>query len=224
MVSVRRKPLEINLSEGVHLGAAFEVRFDAEESAKLPIPGTATVGWLHRVISDALRGSNERSDRPGGSSPEQMRSQVAPSPARGASQDHPDLGRDPAFDSTERDDVIRDGTDQNGIPASWRPVCGGCGRPDRFCCCATNRDTSERAVVVLDQKNPFAHARKIMTEAFLSDEDLWRSYRDNIAMLLHDQHGITGPLARNEAAAGVMKLIFDTVGTFNSNERNEIDS
>ncbi len=65
--------------------------------------------------------------------------------------------------------------------------------------------------VVLDRKNPFGHARKIMIEAFQNDDDLWRAYRDNIAMTLHDRHGITAKDKRDHAAADIMKLIFETV-------------
>jgi hypothetical protein len=67
------------------------------------------------------------------------------------------------------------------------------------------------APIVLDRKNPFGHARKVMIEAFQNDEDLWRAYRDNIAMTLHDRHGITAKDKRDHAAADIMKLIFETV-------------
>ncbi len=67
------------------------------------------------------------------------------------------------------------------------------------------------APTVLDRTNPFGHARKIMIEAFQNDDDLWRGYRDNIAMVLHDRHGITAKDKRDHAAADIMNLIFDTL-------------
>ena len=56
--------------------------------------------------------------------------------------------------------------------------------------------------------NPVAAARKILINAF-RDQDFLRGYVDNIAMLVHDQFGITDPEKRNAIGAAVMKLLFD---------------
>ena len=51
-------------------------------------------------------------------------------------------------------------------------------------------------------------AREIIRQAFEDDPDFRRGYQDNIAMLLHDRHGITEYDARNKAANDIIKLIF----------------
>jgi hypothetical protein len=51
-------------------------------------------------------------------------------------------------------------------------------------------------------------ARETIRDAFEEDPDFRRSYRDNIAMLLHDRHGITEINARNKAADDILKLVF----------------
>lgn len=64
--------------------------------------------------------------RPGGSSPEQTRGRVVPSPARGASQDHLDHGRDPTFDTSERVCSKCGGTSWEPTDADPEPVCFWC--------------------------------------------------------------------------------------------------
>ena len=54
----------------------------------------------------------------------------------------------------------------------------------------------------------FSEARQIMRETFERDEDLRRVYRDNIAMRLHDHHGITDYDKRNAAAEDLIDLIW----------------
>lgn len=56
--------------------------------------------------------------------------------------------------------------------------------------------------------NPVAAARKILIDAF-RDKDFLRVYVDNIAMLAHDQFGITDPEKRNALGEAVMNLLFD---------------
>lgn len=51
-------------------------------------------------------------------------------------------------------------------------------------------------------------AREIIWEALKKDEDLHYGYISNIAMLLHDQYGITDYEKRNQAAKDILKLIF----------------
>lgn len=51
-------------------------------------------------------------------------------------------------------------------------------------------------------------ARKTMRTAFDEDPDFKMSYIANIAMLLHDHHGITNYEKRNAAAEDILKLIF----------------
>ncbi len=41
-------------------------------------------------------------------------------------------------------------------------------------------------------KNEFAEARKLMGETLLKDEDLYRGYQANIAMLLYDEQSRKG--------------------------------
>lgn len=51
-------------------------------------------------------------------------------------------------------------------------------------------------------------ARKIFRDAFNKDSDFKMSYRANIAMLLHDHHGITNYDKRNRVAEDILNLIF----------------
>jgi hypothetical protein len=53
-----------------------------------------------------------------------------------------------------------------------------------------------------------ASARRTMSEALRNDESLRRSYVDNIAMMLHESHGIVDYDQRNKAANDVLNLIF----------------
>ena len=55
-----------------------------------------------------------------------------------------------------------------------------------------------------------AEARATFAEAFELDPDFRRVYRDNIAMLLHDRHGITGQKERNAAADDIISLVFES--------------
>jgi len=50
--------------------------------------------------------------------------------------------------------------------------------------------------------------QEFMAKAFTKDPDLFRRYQDNIAMLLHDNYGITDYEKRNNAAIDILKLIF----------------
>ncbi len=54
----------------------------------------------------------------------------------------------------------------------------------------------------------FAKAREIMGKAISEDDGLRLSYEANVAMRLHDQHGITDFRKRNLAAADVLSLVF----------------
>jgi len=57
-----------------------------------------------------------------------------------------------------------------------------------------------------------AGARKVMWDAFEADPEpggFKHGYISNIAMLLHDQYGITDYETRNKAAEDILKLIFD---------------
>ena len=56
--------------------------------------------------------------------------------------------------------------------------------------------------------NKIAKARKTMRDALEKDEGLKISYVSNIAMLLHDRHGITDYDKRNQAAEDILKLVF----------------
>ena len=54
----------------------------------------------------------------------------------------------------------------------------------------------------------FKRARKVMRNTLTRDEDLRFGYQSNIAMLLHDRHGITGHDERNAAAQDILDLVF----------------
>jgi hypothetical protein len=56
--------------------------------------------------------------------------------------------------------------------------------------------------------NKIAKARKVMRDAFEKDEDFKESYIANIAMLLHDRHGIRNYEKRNAAAKEILELVF----------------
>lgn len=57
--------------------------------------------------------------------------------------------------------------------------------------------------------NLFASAREHMRHCFENNSDLRHTYVSHIAMLLHDQYGITDFEERNQAARQIMALIFD---------------
>lgn len=59
--------------------------------------------------------------------------------------------------------------------------------------------------------NEIERARKVMRDAFEVDQEsggLKDGYISNIAMLLHDNYGITNYDKRNQAAEDILKLIF----------------
>ena len=53
-------------------------------------------------------------------------------------------------------------------------------------------------------------ARETIRQAFEDDPNFRLGYQANIAMLLHDRHGITDYDARNAAADDIIKLIFES--------------
>ena len=56
----------------------------------------------------------------------------------------------------------------------------------------------------------FKKARSIMAKHLLEDGGLYIAYQANVAMLLHDRHGITGEKERNAAADDILHLIFQS--------------
>ncbi len=54
----------------------------------------------------------------------------------------------------------------------------------------------------------FAQSRQRMSQAFRDDRGLYQAYHANIAMLVHDRHGVTDHTARNKLASEVMGLLF----------------
>lgn len=52
-------------------------------------------------------------------------------------------------------------------------------------------------------------ARATFRAAFRMDPGFRRVYQDNIAMLLHDRHGIIGQYERNTAADDIIRLVFE---------------
>ena len=67
----------------------------------------------------------------------------------------------------------------------------------------------ECKVVVFNTSEEIKRARKVINDAFKRDPDLRYGYQSNIAMLLHDQYGITEHDKRNAAANDILKLIFE---------------
>lgn len=58
------------------------------------------------------------------------------------------------------------------------------------------------------QMNKIAEARKTIRDVFEKDPEFKQGYVANIAMLLHDYHGITDYHKRNQAAEDILELIF----------------
>lgn len=56
---------------------------------------------------------------------------------------------------------------------------------------------------------PLWAPRKAYEQAFKSDPSFRQAYVDNVAMLLHDRHGITDYEARNRAADEIIRLVFE---------------
>ena len=56
--------------------------------------------------------------------------------------------------------------------------------------------------------NEIEKARETMRDAFEKDPDFKMGYVANIAMLLHDQYGLTDFGERNAAAEDILELIF----------------
>ena len=54
----------------------------------------------------------------------------------------------------------------------------------------------------------FQEAREMMGKMLAEDEGLYQGYQANVAMLLHDKHGITDMEKRNKAADDILSLIF----------------
>lgn len=52
-------------------------------------------------------------------------------------------------------------------------------------------------------------ARETFRKTFEKDPDFRRTYVDNVAMLLHDQFGITDFETRNKAGDAIVHLIFE---------------
>ena len=71
-----------------------------------------------------------------------------------------------------------------------------------------NKNKLECKVVIIDTNN-IKEARRIFKDAFDRDPDFRYGYQSNIAMLLHDQYGITDYDKRNAAANDILKLIFE---------------
>lgn len=55
---------------------------------------------------------------------------------------------------------------------------------------------------------PFVQARQAMSQAFRDDQGLLLAYHANVAMLVHDRHGVTDKDARDKLASDVLALIF----------------
>lgn len=70
----------------------------------------------------------------------------------------------------------------------------------------------QEGVIYADADTPKAsHASPFaqMQAALLADPDYARTWKDNIAMYLHDNAGITDYEERNRIAAGMLEYLFD---------------
>lgn len=63
-------------------------------------------------------------------------------------------------------------------------------------------------------------ARRIMRRSFAKYPNFRYVYQCNIAMLLHDHHGITDYKKRNSAASDIIKLVFDSPQNDNQGEEH----
>jgi hypothetical protein len=68
----------------------------------------------------------------------------------------------------------------------------------------------QQQVLPLDS---FVQARQRMCQAFRDDPGLLLAYHANIAMLVHDRHGVTTKPARDKLASDVLALIFGLTET-----------
>jgi len=73
---------------------------------------------------------------------------------------------------------------------------------------APTQESPTRHIANKESMNKIQKARKTMRDAFDADSDFKMGYIANIAMLLHDHHGITNYEKRNAAAEDILKLIF----------------
>ncbi len=53
-------------------------------------------------------------------------------------------------------------------------------------------------------------ARTTIADAFKADPSFRKGYVDNVAMLLHDQFGITDFETRNKAGDAIVRLLFES--------------
>lgn len=67
---------------------------------------------------------------------------------------------------------------------------------------------SERGQKQEETSNAFADARKLMAKTLAQDPGILRGYIANVAMLLHDNYGITDVVIRNRAAHDIIRRIF----------------
>ena len=72
----------------------------------------------------------------------------------------------------------------------------------------TGKETKSPDISEPVEENPIPQARKVFRDAFDKDSDFKQGYIANIAMLLHDHHGITDFDKRNAAAEDILKLVF----------------
>jgi len=65
-------------------------------------------------------------------------------------------------------------------------------------------------VRAMDDSAEFKAARRTMAKHLREDEGLRQTYEANVAMLLHDRHGITDHDKRNAAAKDILHLVFES--------------
>ena len=84
------------------------------------------------------------------------------------------------------------------------PVCQIEMFSSRVCELGTRSCNANHSVV----DSTFVKTRQAMSQAFRDDPGLFHSYHANVAMLVHDRHGITDKAARDRLASEVLQLIF----------------
>lgn len=72
------------------------------------------------------------------------------------------------------------------------------------------RDVLDNFTGSIPTAPPFKDCRRYMANTLKCDKGLRLSYEANVAMLLHDRHGITDHDKRNAAAKDILHLVFES--------------
>lgn len=75
-------------------------------------------------------------------------------------------------------------------------------------CTKCSTELIERQAQQVLPLDSFVQARQRMSQALRDDKGLLQAYHANVAMLVHDRHGVTGKTERDQLARDVLALIF----------------